>query len=269
MKLGILSDLHIDNLSNIIKRNVAENTLIDFIKNSDIDILLIPGDLSSDWVYTVTLIDSIQDKTGVQIYFVPGNHDLWHLKKETNKVIEGLSHHPSVLINRFVTLNDNWDLYGALGWYDYSFKSSFTTDQICERKKKSLWADSEFMNLEMSDKEFFQKQLNSWKGSFETHSGKNTIFMQHFVPSDKFLTYKENSNDWNFCNAYIGSEKIRQFIESKNQIKVVPFGHTHNRFGEVEMKGVKYMCNPLGYHSEWTQNDFAEELNKIFVSFEI
>jgi putative phosphoesterase len=260
MRVGFLSDLHADHASLKINRSVVEEGIYKAVSNANLDVLIISGDLSSDWVYTITLCELIEKKTNTRVYAVPGNHDLWHIKKQTNAVLEGLSHHPSILINRFIELTDEWDLFGGLGWYDYSFHIPGTTPEIAKQKKKSLWVDDQFIDFGMSDPDFSNKQITEWEELFKGKETKKIIFAQHVIPRKEFITNKENQYNWNFCNAYMGSSSIGKFIKKHPEIKISSFGHTHTRFGSVELDKVEYICNPVGYEQEWSSDDYQQEV---------
>ena len=81
---------------------------------------------------------------------------------------------------------------------------------------------------------------------------KRVIVSTHFVPNQAFVqTFTGKYAKWNQINAFLGSPKIGQMATEFLQIKALVFGHTHHRFGSVQVGGIHYECRPLGYAYEW------------------
>lgn len=76
MKICICSDLHID--FNGKKLGIAfDEEFITFVKKKEADCILIAGDISNTVQVTLNFIDHVQKSTGIPVYFIPGNHDIW------------------------------------------------------------------------------------------------------------------------------------------------------------------------------------------------
>lgn len=270
MLVGFLSDLHIDHIFNGLSKKKTENVLVEFIKRKELDYIVFSGDISGNWSLSLDILDCINQRTNTKAFMVSGNHDIWDLNKNTGSILQELSKHPYYLNDEFVTLNDEWELFGGLGWYDYSYKPLGVVDYYVEKKKKQLWNDSNFIDLQTKDTTFTMNQIDKWEKSFTNNKNKkNVIFSQHFVPHKEFIVIKENNPKWNFTNSYIGSSEIGRFIESEASIKISAFGHTHKRFGEVQLRGKTYICNPLGYPSEWVSDVFEDELEECLITQKI
>lgn len=73
MKIGIISDIHVDiNFNFDIRRDLCK-----VVKSNGVECLIIAGDISNTYKISLEVIDYIRKNTGVKVYFVPGNHDLW------------------------------------------------------------------------------------------------------------------------------------------------------------------------------------------------
>ena len=82
MRIGIISDLHIDRYNNSVENiHLYEGALAEEIRNRQIDMLLIAGDISNSYELTMDFIHTILKERGVIIKFVPSNHVLWHSYK--------------------------------------------------------------------------------------------------------------------------------------------------------------------------------------------
>ena len=91
MKIGILSDIHVD-IGHKSPDGVLEGLTL-AIKENAVDIMVIAGDIANDYQLGLQALNFIEDATGVACLFVPGNHDIWNEK------------HPD---------KTSWDTYEAL-----------------------------------------------------------------------------------------------------------------------------------------------------------
>ena len=76
MRLGILSDIHVD-INREAGKPVMEG-LKAAITSKGLDKMIIAGDMASDYQLTLASLREIEDDTGVECLFVPGNHDIWN-----------------------------------------------------------------------------------------------------------------------------------------------------------------------------------------------
>ena len=76
MKIGILSDIHVD-LAQPGPQSVSKG-ITTAIKKNDIDTMIIAGDVANDYQITLQTLRQIENASGVQCLFVPGNHDIWN-----------------------------------------------------------------------------------------------------------------------------------------------------------------------------------------------
>lgn len=260
MKIGIISDIHLD----INKDFDVKGAISRAVKKRGIETLLIPGDVSNNYQETLKAIDELIESTGINIYFIPGNHDLWDIDKKINdtKIIEKelMSHH-SCICNKVIKLTDTWALIGETGWYDYSFGSSKFTEE--DFKKMSMygrtWQDSINLDWHENNKEHNDKALNSIRENLLSVKGMNTIVMTHMISHEAFKV-PETKPLWDYFNAYLGSDKYGRLYEEMN-VKYGIMGHVHYRH-EHEENGVRYICACLNYHNEWSTHDVDREVNK-------
>jgi len=150
MKIGILSDIHVD-----INRDAGKPVMEGLkaaITAKGIDKMIIAGDMASDYEVTLESLWDIEKRTGVECLFVPGNHDIWnenHLSMTAWEIYYKLKAFSGNLANGAHLLTDNWVAIGDIGWYDYSFGSSeFSTaefdrmqieDRLWQDKVKAVW----------------------------------------------------------------------------------------------------------------------------------
>lgn len=270
MKLLFLSDLHIDVNSHILKRNLLSD-FVEHLNAQDYDYLIMTGDLSGDAKTTINLLNEIEFYTKKPIYYIPGNHDVWTEDNNPSASFDSyqlLANHHSSLIDKPLEIGEHV-IIGDLGWYDYSFGPEYIFDKDeFKRKKKKFWNDDKYVKWNMSDGEFMNFMLDKFKPQLENFKNKKIIFLNHFVPFKDFISVKSDPK-WNFCNAYMGSEKLGELINSYSNIECVVFGHTHKRFGFCSYREKNIICNPLGYFGEWDSDDFKNELKKVSVFYNI
>ncbi|WP_284141193.1 metallophosphoesterase [Virgibacillus sp. LDC-1] len=272
MKIGVISDLHID--KNRVLESSSENiltVLVEKIKESKIDILLIPGDVSNDYRLTLHFLTSLEESTEVKVLFVPGNHDYWSKDNhvtDTWKVYESLKQWDGCIAENPYVLNEEWVVVGNSGWYDHSFGSrKFNNEQFNQMKYNGrTWKDSVYTNWNLDNKavhEFFYEKL---KQDLEAYKNKNIIMMTHMVTHPNFIVPMPHEV-WDYFNAFLGSDSYHRLFEDYN-IQYSIMGHVHFRKTDTS-NHTKMICACLGNYAEWESVSIRKEINEAFYTFNI
>lgn len=270
MKLLICSDLHVDVNKQMTNTDIIP-IFIEACKKRNPDAIIIAGDLTGNAQDSLRVIVQIKEEVKVPVYFVPGNHDIW--VSGDKKTSSWDSYHlllkdQSSLLQHEIE-NEHSVVIGAMSWYDYSFGPMSIYNNEFARKKKKYWADAYYAIWSQSDQSLCDQMIEQLKEKLEKHKEKNVILINHYLPYEDFITVK-GSYEWNFCNAYMGSKKLGELIDSYPNISTVVFGHTHRRFGTVkDYRGKTIICNPLGYAEEWGSDDIEYEFNQTITMIEI
>ena len=270
MKLGILSDLHVDLENNEPGRILSG--LVAAVKKHKVETMIIAGDVANDYEITLGFLHDFENACNVRCLFVPGNHDIWNEKhpgKSSWDIYQALQTFAGNLANGPVTLTDDWIVIGDLGWYDYSFGSpkytaaEFDRMQIKGRlwqdKVKAVWGIS---TLEMHD--FFYNKLEQ---QLEACENKRIIFVTHVLPIVDF-TVQPPDRMWNYLNAFLGSTQYGK-LALKYSVAYSISGHVHYR-RQVKHEDTIFICNCLNYASQWHDNtDPIVEVRRAFKTIEI
>ena len=157
MKLGFLSDIHLDSNDQFpVKENIAK-----YCNDNKINYLLIAGDIYSNYYNITAFLSYMERHVDTKVAFVPGNHDLYKTTPSSiklitsDKIYEELSNLPECVVNNPVELGD-WIILGETGWYDYSFRAKgFKDDELNRQRYKGFaWADKKHFKWgELSNKE--------------------------------------------------------------------------------------------------------------------
>lgn len=144
MKIGILSDIHVD-LEGSDPQRLLQG-IVAAIKEHNVAIMIIAGDVANDFEVTLRFLHQLEAAAGVRCLFVPGNHDIWnekHPDKTAWQTYHGLAKFTGNLVRGPVELTDQWVAIGDLGWYDYSFGSPDYTIAEYDRMEINgrLWQD--------------------------------------------------------------------------------------------------------------------------------
>ncbi len=78
MKIGILSDLHVD-LENSDPQDLRQG-LVAAIEENQVETMIIAGDVANDYEITLDFLHDLENAADVRCLFVPGNHDIWNEK---------------------------------------------------------------------------------------------------------------------------------------------------------------------------------------------
>ncbi len=255
MRVGLIADIHI----NINLEYDLVKLLNDSIKENNIDVLIIAGDISNSYNDTINFIDDLIEKTKISVYFVPGNHDMWSEEKNTLEIYKNYSNHPACLINKIINLSDKTSLVGDIGWYDYSFGNKKFSDDEFNTKQyaQKTWQDSLNTNWEMSDKQVAKLCYDNLENSLKKIENKDIILATHFLSHEKFLV-PEAREPWEFFNAFLGSSFYKDLLFKYN-VKYAVMGHVHFR-KQIKENNTSFICPCLNYSKEWQNGDVKKEI---------
>lgn len=255
----VCSDLHLDINSKDLGRDLLSDFVEVVLENAP-DLLLIAGDISNSSHTSLRVIDKIEETTGITVKFIPGNHDIWSTNETSDKAYDRFRNHHSTLIDNPYIINDQYAIVGDMGWYDYSFGPIHMSTDKFLLNKKMYWNDAVYVRFNKSDHELCGEILARLELQLKQHRDKKIIFMNHFIPFETFIQYKDSV--WNICNAFMGSKKIGEMLDRHANIQYVIFGHTHTRFPMQFIGSKQMICKPLGYRHEWKIDNFRTELSK-------
>ena len=271
MKIGVLSDIHVD--INYTDRDIITPAICRSILEKSLDMIIIAGDVASDYELALSSLEQIEKDGKVPCLYVPGNHDIWtenHPDKTSWEIYELLKSHSHNLTNGPYEIGSDWVVIGDLGWYDFGFGDTkygpgdFSRMQYEER----VWQDSikavwDRPTLEMH--KYFIKKLEN---QLYQYRNRNVIVVTHVLPILEF-TVQSPTPMWEYMNAFLGSAEYGELILEYPNVKYSISGHVHYRKRKI-IKGTEFICNCLGYQSEWFDNDDAQmEVDRAMMTIEI
>lgn len=268
MRIGIISDLHIDRYNNNIENiHLYEQALVGEMQNRTIDMLLIAGDISNSYELTMDFIHAVSKKSGIEIKFVPGNHDLWQpdMSKGTEEILQRYTDQPECLVKRPYIINEEWAIAGHTGWYDYSYASDrFTYERLAKRAYYGgTWQDKENISWRYSDDMMSEIFADDVKNDLDRLKGKKIILVTHIVTNKNFKVPMPHRL-FDYYNAFIGTSDFDKIYDDYD-IRYSIMGHVHFRHSLTE-GDVTYICPCLGYKREWKSDDIQTEMgNSMYV----
>src|SRR5690625_5179077 len=145
MKIGFVSDLHLDHNQKFSKDIIEE--LKSVIDSKRLDKLIISGDISSNYIKTISIIDELNRDSVASIYYVPGNHDVWEVNpQDTARILNEFKRHKYCLLDKVVPINDKQVLLGAFTWYDFSLSFDDIPKAFVFLEDK-IWSDFKYVKL--------------------------------------------------------------------------------------------------------------------------
>lgn len=260
MKIGIISDIHIDkNQAYPVTEILAQKS-----REYALQCLLIAGDISNHYTTTLNFLERFCTLSGIPVYFVPGNHDLWDQSgvcKNTWETYRCYAEHPACLIDRCVPLNDQWVVTGQTGWYDYTFGNKKFSLEEFERRNMygRTWQDSIYVRWNMPDPQAHKEMLDRLEKQLVESSGKKRIVLTHMVGVSEFLV-PESREMWDYFNAFIGSPEYGALFQ-KYKVEYSVMGHVHFRARHTQNE-TQYLCNCLNYYTEWRTDNAEYEIDE-------
>lgn len=263
MKIGVISDLHIDmNERKLSPRESYDKLLAEILYHNEVDTLLLAGDISSDYHDSIKFLDKLKSHNVSKTYFVPGNHDFWSIRNkatDTNRIYETFKDREDSVVGRPIELTNQHSLVANPGWYDYGFASDKYTQKEFAEKKLSVggWNDRLYVHWEGSDKEVASNMLHQIEQDIEAVNGKDIILMTHVATHDQFVVPLPNKI-YDYYNAYLGSKSYMELYD-KYPITHSIMGHVHFR-KTLQEGGTTYYCACLGNGRHWYHDDPRIEL---------
>ena len=255
MKIGILSDIHID-LEHPRPERVLD-AIVRTIKNNRIDTLIIAGDVANDYEVTLRTLDDLEKFSRARCLFVPGNHDVWnvnHPDKNSWQIYEELKAFDGNLANGPIELENGWVVIGDLGWYDYSFGSRRYSTADFDRMQLNgrLWQDKIKAAWGKSTIEMHHYFYGKLARQLRDCRSPNIILATHVLPISDF-TVQPPDEMWQYLNAFLGSRQYGELALS-HKVRYSISGHVHYRKQAV-YENTTFLCNCLNYASQWIGND--------------
>ena len=259
MRIGLLSDIHVDiNL----EADGADRTtpaICDAIMNNNLDLFITAGDISSDFELTLDVISRIEKATGRDCLFVSGNHDLWNENHPGTTAMDNynvMMKHPHNLSNGPLKLKDGWSAAGETCWYDYSFGTAelFSFDDFERRSHNGrVWQDSIKASWNRPDKETHDWFLKRLEASIGETGSDEIVAVTHMLPIEEF-TVPVPHETWDYFNAFLGSRSLGELLSGEERVRYSICGHVHYR-KEIQKDETVYLCQCFGYRTEWRDND--------------
>ena len=271
MKIGIISDIHID--MNFTDEDRVTSSLSRYVKEHSLDMMIVAGDVASDYKKVLEAFNRIENEGNVPCLFVPGNHDIWtenYPEKTSWEIYELLKLHSNNLANGPYEISENWVVIGDLGWYDYSFgDKKYTLNDFNQMKyEERVWQDSIHAFWDRSSLDMHKYFLEKLETQLEQYKNRNIILVTHVLPIIDF-TVQPPSPMWEYMNAFLGSKDYGELILRYPNVKYSISGHVHYRKRKV-IGNTEFICHCLGYRSEWYKNtDAAVEVDRAMGIIEI
>lgn len=271
MRVGLISDIHVDINAEAGEPAVAGQLAREAARRK-LDILLISGDISSDYSLTLKTIDSIANESGIRVLFVPGNHDIWnerHPRMRARDTYDALLSHPANLARGPVFLDNNWAVVGDLGWYDFAYGDPSFSLSAFERMHygERTWQDKIKALWDLSTLDIHKMFLKRLEENLDLVQGHRILLATHVVQVRDFTVLEPNKM-WKYFNAFLGSPEYGDLCIRRN-VDLAVCGHVHYR-RQVRKGNTEFVCPCLGYVKEWpSPSDATSEITKTLAVYEL
>lgn len=274
MRIGTLSDLHIDGNKRFLKDGESfEELLSSLLIEKEIDLFLIAGDVSNYYLETDVFLKKVRALSGVPVLFVPGNHDYWakdHELSDTHEVDAFFRKQPYALAGKPYIINDEWAVVGTPGWYDYGYADHemYSLEKFARKQYSfATWNDKHYVDWGKSDQEMSTDMLETLVADIKAAEDRQIIMMTHVATHKEFVVPLP-SRVYNYANAFLGAKGYEILYELYPNIRYSIMGHVHLRktFQDADRF---YVTACLGNHRHWREKDSLSQLEQSFVYFDI
>lgn len=224
MKIKLISDLHLE---------ISPYS----ISNTGEDILILAGDISTNFEQVKSLVMKYLNNCNSYIIFITGNHEYWgHTIQETDAFYSSIKHPRFFFLQNTSIVIDNIRFFGTTMWTDVDKGDSV---DICANFVRDFdlinnFTIHDFMTLHRTAKEALENTLNTSK--------EKVIIITHHLPSYSGIAPKYHENP---VNCSFASSDLEHIFDHKKTLMYF-HGHTHTSM-TYNIKGISVICNPRGY----------------------
>lgn len=274
--LGVISDLHIDNNArNLQKGETFEVLLANLLIEREVDTLLMAGDVSNNYLKTQAFIEEVEDRSGVEILFVPGNHDFWQKEPTEGQawdIYDFFQKQSQSLIAKPRHLSDEWAIVGNPGWYDYEYADleKYDLDELAKRRLRfGDWNDKHYVNFGESDRTVSRKMKEQLEQDLKSVGDKKIILMTHVATHSQFVVPTPHRL-YSYMNAFLGAKSYEELYKNKGyDIQYNIMGHVHFQQRYYSDQCL-HMMACLGNRRHWLNKDNVKaELSNALLTFTI
>lgn len=269
MRVGFISDLHIDMNTNMLEQ--AVDGVCEGVERAGVDKIFFAGDVTGNGYKTLEFMEMLK-ANGIEAYTIFGNHEYWSMDYSDSQTLdEDDVGYGSYIHGRTIELSEDKVVIGIDGLFDCSFildvmngyteNISKDVDKLIKHGKRHF----DLMRLKIKDYNVvFEDMMYKLERELKKNKGKDITIVTHYVPNDNFVLYNRDKV-WTTNNAFLGSNRVSKLAEEYSVSRVI-FGHTHKTYN-MQINGVDYHCNPVGYkgieHFETFRDRFYEQLKVI------
>lgn len=238
MRIFALSDIHVDYEDNA--RWIAAISADEYLN----DVLLLAGDVSHDENLLADQF-AILARRFRQVFFVPGNHDLWI---RDNKYESSYEKFLSILdlaaVHGITTMPmsiESVRIVPMLSWYDYSFGQP-------SQKLLELWMDYRLCRWHSDDdEESVTRYFLAMNDCSNIANDHTVVSFSHFLPRIDVMPERIPEKH-RFIYPVLGTSLLDQQVREIGS-KLHIYGHTHVN-QQIEIDDVTYINNALAYPAE-------------------
>jgi len=258
VRIGVISDLHVDLNEDSSSPGAVLRCLSAAAVRAGAELLIVAGDLANRWDTTLRALEALRAASGLQVLFVPGNHDLWN---EASTLPFGpdwrawdsyraLLDFPGNLARGPVELPGGWSVVGDTGWYDYAWGHPrfSTADFDRMRFEERLWQDKVNTLWDRGTLDMHRHFLQGLDRQLAAHRGRRLVLVTHVVSHFAF-TVQPPDRLWEYLNAFLGSPAYGE-LAVRHGAAVAVCGHVHYRRRACSGQTL-FLCSCLGYATEW------------------
>ena len=258
VKVGVMSDLHIDsNAKKLAPGQTYDHLLAELLYNQEIDLLLLAGDVSSDYHDTFAFLDRMRNHNVSKIQIVPGNHDFWSIRnreEDTERIYQLFKARDENPVGNPFLIGKDWAVVGNPGWYDYGFASDGYTIEELSRKKLKVggWNDRQYVHWQKDDLTVAAAMQAELENDLKEVSSRKIIMMTHVVTHPQFVIPLPHPV-YDYYNAFLGNKSYMELYDRYPIVHSI-MGHVHFRKMLYEKKTTFY-CACLGNARHWYTDD--------------
>jgi 3',5'-cyclic AMP phosphodiesterase CpdA len=237
MRLAAVSDIHFGSHPS------AAEALAEACRRAAPDVLILAGDVAScPGDYPRDYGDLLRPLAPLPCakLAVAGNHDVWSFGVNPLRTMDiftrVLEDHGFHVLDTGPVVHGGVGFAGSMAWYDYSFyaPSIGLPREAYWEVKRQLWNDVRYARWGVPDAVVSERLLATLEEHLTEVEGsvEHVVAVTHHMPFREFLVVRDEVN-WMLCQAFMGSDALREVLLRHPKVRTAIFGHSHERQSRV------------------------------------
>lgn len=227
---------------------IKPHKLEKFIKNiphGPDEVCVLAGDIGNPYTQNYDAFMTFISENFKHTFVIPGNHEYY------GNSIQNANEFMNDYFDKFDNisfLNNDYQQYNGYCFIGTTLWSHISNPDYCINDVYKI------KNFDTSDYNKLNSECIAFLEETIQHH-HNCIIITHHMPSESLIDEKYKTREMSHYNQWFYCDMDDFIAKNESKIKCWFYGHTHTP-SEERIKGIPFLCNPIGYPNENKHLDF-------------